>query len=95
MPGGSIPDRKRISQGQLYEFLRSDQRDERVVRAIVPGMRQDTRAYPFVERLVLEGLSLDERQQMFADNDQQAQEDLFLCDRFRPGVVQLLETWLR
>ena len=77
----------------LLPFLRSDQRDERVVSAIVLGMRQDTRAYPFVERLVLEGLSLDERQQVFAGNDQKAQEDLFLCDRFRPRAVQLLDTW--
>ena len=77
----------------LLPFLHSEQRDERVVSAIALGIRRDSRAYPFLERLVLECLSLDERQHTFGGNDQKAQEDLFLCDRFRPKAVQLLDTW--
>lgn len=77
----------------LLPFLSSERRDERCVSAIVLGMRQDARAYPFLEQQILEGLSREERQDAFARDDPRVLESLFLCDRFRPRAVQLLTAW--
>ncbi|HEU5384064.1 MAG TPA: hypothetical protein VFV38_52385 [Ktedonobacteraceae bacterium] len=83
------PDAARV----LFPFLHSTQRDERCISAIALGMRHDTRSYPFLENLILEGVSQEERVDAFGKGDQEALQGLFLCDRFRPKAVELLETW--
>ena len=76
----------------LLPFLQSAHRDERCISAIVLGMKGDVRAYPFLEKQLLEGLSLEERLDAFTRDDSATLRDLFLCDRFRPRAVELLET---
>lgn len=77
----------------LVPFLQSTRRGERFISAIVLGKRGEASAYPALENLLLEGLSLKERGEAFARDDQEALQELFLCDRFRPLAVKLLATW--
>jgi hypothetical protein len=77
----------------LFPFLHSARRDERCVSAIVLGICEDARAYPFLEKVLLEGLSLEERVEAFVSQNQERMEEFWVCDRFRPTAVELLEEW--
>lgn len=77
----------------LHPFLQSSRRDERCISAIALGMRNDEQAYPSLEALLLEGLSVEDRQQAFERNDREALDGFSYCDRFRRQAVELLEDW--
>lgn len=89
LSASSLPDAATL----LLPFLQSDRREERCVSAIALGMRKDERAFPYLEALLLEGLSIDERMHASERKDHQVLEGIFVCDKFRPKAVQLLEPW--
>ncbi len=76
-----------------FPFLLSSRRDERCISAIAFGIRNDERAYPYLEALLLEGLLVNERQQAYERNDRDALDSLYYCDRYRRQAVELLEAW--
>ncbi len=77
----------------LFPFLDSVRQDERCISAIVLGKRHDPRAFPFLERLLLEGLSLEERREASSRKERVTLEGFYVCDRFRFQAVELLDTW--
>jgi hypothetical protein len=77
----------------LLPFLHSARRAERCVSAIALGRRNDERAYPFLEALLLDGVSLEAHLQAAEMQNQEILEDIYFCDQFRSRAVELLASW--
>jgi WD40 repeat protein len=85
----NMPDAERL----LLPFLHSRRLEERCISAIALGMSNNEHAYPFLETLMLSGLSLDERLPTSQGDDQEPglSKGLLLCDFYRQKMITLLE----
>ncbi|GCE13717.1 WD40 repeat domain-containing protein [Tengunoibacter tsumagoiensis] len=77
----------------LDPFLTSQCASERLISAIILGTRKDARAYPYLEALLLEGLSLEERSQAQQSQQKEPLKRIRYADRFRSRIVKLLAGW--
>jgi WD40 repeat protein len=77
----------------IAPYTQSPFRLERWGCALCLGRMRDERAFPALQALLTDGLSLNERQQALQDPESDLAHELSWCARYRPYIVPLLAPW--
>jgi WD40 repeat protein len=78
---------------EIAPFLHDPERMARWASALCLGEMKDERALPYLETMLLEGLTVDEYRRAYQDDDTSQAEAVFWCDGVRSQVLSLLDTW--